>query len=187
MSYLAKTISLELKKTKRRGIWLVLALFLLLITGWLSYNMNDERFLGFGWMMALYNAPLMNAVLIPTGIAVFASRIVDMEHKGNTWKLLETMQRKSDIYLGKILYGFAAILIFSVAELAILLCMGFVLNFKGMPDLWAYGLFFVQTLVISYNLYLLQMLVSLIFPNQAVALCTGPVSYTHLRAHETGT
>lgn len=29
MSYLAKTISLELKKTKRRGIWLVLALFLL--------------------------------------------------------------------------------------------------------------------------------------------------------------
>lgn len=89
MSYLAKTISLELKKTKRRGIWLVLALFLLLITGWLSYNMNDERFLGFGWMMALYNAPLMNAVLIPTGIAVFASRIVDMEHKGNTWKLLD--------------------------------------------------------------------------------------------------
>lgn len=112
MSYLTKTISLELKKTKRRGIWLVLALFLLLITGYLGYNLNDERFLGFGWMMALYNAPLMNAILIPTGIAVFASRIIDMEHKGNTWKLLETMQRKSDIYLGKILYGFAAILIF---------------------------------------------------------------------------
>lgn len=31
----------------------------------------------------------------------------------------------------------------------------------------------MQTLVISYNLYLLQMLVSLIFQNQAVALCTG--------------
>lgn len=173
MSYLTKTISLELKKTKHRGIWLVLALLLLLITGWIGYNMNDERFLGFGWMMTLYNAPLMNAVLIPTGIAVFASRIVDMEHKGNTWKLLETMQRKFDIYTGKILYGFAAILIFSVAELVNLLWMGSTVGFKGTPDLWAYGLFFVQTLVVSYNLYLLQMIISLIFPNQAVALCTG--------------
>ncbi len=173
MNYLKKTISLELEKTKRRGIWLVLTVFLLLIIAWTGYNMDDERFLGFGWMMALYNAPLINACLIPTGIAVFASRIVDMEHKGNTWKMLETMQCKLDIYLGKVLYGFAAVLIFSIAELILFLIMGYVVGFHGTPDLRAYGLFFVQTFSITFNLYLLQMIVSLVFSNQAVALCTG--------------
>ena len=123
MNYLKKTISLELEKTKRRGIWLVLTVFLLLIIAWTGYNMDDERFLGFGWMMALYNAPLINACLIPTGIAVFASRIVDMEHKGYTWKMLETMQCKLDIYLGKVLYGFAAVLVFCIAELILFLIM----------------------------------------------------------------
>lgn len=166
-------LALELKKTKRRGIWLVFAVLLLLITLWSGYNMNDERFLEFGWMMTLYNAPIFNALLIPTAIAVFASRIIDMEHKGNTWKLLETLQSKFDIYIAKVLYGFAAILIFSVLELTAFLIMGYCIGFKGSPDLWAYGLFFVQTFVISFNLYLLQMIVSLIFSNQAVALCTG--------------
>ncbi|MDE7479558.1 MAG: ABC transporter permease, partial [Lachnospiraceae bacterium] len=166
-------LSLELKKTKRRGIWMVLAVLLLVITMWLGHNMNDERFLEFGWMMTLYNAPLMNAILIPVAVAVFASRIIDMEHKGNTWKMLETLQSKFHIYLTKVLYGFAALLIFSVLEVTALLAIGYVIDFKGTPDLWAYGLFFIQTFVISFNLYLLQMIISLIFSNQAVALCTG--------------
>lgn len=164
---------LELKKTKRRGIWLVLAALLLSIITWAGWDMDDERFLDFGWMMTLYNVPLMNAILIPTGIAVFASRIIDMEHKGNTWKMLETLQSKFDIYIAKVLYGFISILIFSVLELIVFLVMGHMIGFKGTPDWWAYGLFFVQTLMISFNLFLLQMIISLVFSNQAVALCTG--------------
>ncbi|MDE7273357.1 MAG: ABC transporter permease [Lachnospiraceae bacterium] len=166
-------LSLELKKTKRRGIWLVLAVLFLVITAWAGHNMNDERFLEYGWLMTLFNVPLLNAILIPTAIAVFASRIIDMEHKGNTWKMLETLQRKFDIYLTKVLYGLIAILIFSLSELIAFLAMGTVVGFKGTPDLWAYGLFFVQTFVISFNLYLLQMIISMVFSNQAVALCTG--------------
>lgn len=164
---------LELKKTKRRGMWLIPAALLLVITAWAGRNMNDERFLEYGWLMALYNVPLLNAILIPTAIAVFASRIIDMEHRGNTWKILETMQHKSQIYLTKVLYGFSAVLIFSILELAAFLVMGYAVGFHGNPDLWAYALFFVQTLAISFTLYLLQMIVSLVFANQAVALCTG--------------
>ena len=166
-------LSLELRKTKRRGIWLVLAALLLTIILWEGNSMNDARFLKFGWKMMLYNLPLLNAVLIPTGIAVFASRIIDMEHKGNTWKLLETLEGKSELYLAKVLYGLIAVLCFSIAELLLCAAIGLVAGFEGMPDLWAYGLFFVQTFVITFNLYLLQMLLSLIFTNQAVALCAG--------------
>lgn len=166
-------LSLELKKTKRRGIWLVIAVLLLVITAWAGRNMNDERFLEYGWLMTLFNVPLLNAILVPTAIAVFASRIIDMEHKGNTWKLLETLQSKFDIYITKVLYGFIAVLLFSLSELTAFLAMGYVFGFQGKPDLWAYGLFFIQTFAISFNLYLLQMIISMVFSNQAVALCTG--------------
>lgn len=166
-------LSIELKKTKRRGIWLVIAVLLLVITAWAGHNMNDERFLEYGWLMTLFNVPLLNAILVPTAIAVFASRIIDMEHKGNTWKLLETLQSKFDIYITKVLYGFVAVLLFSLSELMAFLVMGYVFGFHGKPDLWAYGLFFIQTFAISFNLYLLQMIISMVFPNQAVALCTG--------------
>lgn len=166
-------LSMELKKTKRRGVWLVPTILLLAITLWAGRNMNDERFLGFGWLMTLFNVPLLNAILIPTAMAVFASRIIDMEHKGNTWKILETLQGKFDIYIAKVLYGFIAILLFAAAELIVFLVMGYKAGFKGTPDWWAYGLFFLQTFVISFNLFLLQMIISLIFSNQAVALCIG--------------
>lgn len=166
-------LSLELKKTRRRGIWLVPTALLLVIAVWAGRNMNNERFLEYGWLMTLFNVPLMNAILTPTAVAVLASRIIDMEHKGNTWKMLETLQNKFDLYIAKVLYGFIAILIFSVLELAVFLVMGHVMGFHGTPNLWAYGLFFVQTFVISFNLFLLQMIVSLVFPNQAVSLCTG--------------
>ena len=106
-------LSLELKKTRRRGIWLIPAALLLIITAWAGRNMNDERFLEYGWLMALFNVPLLNAILIPTAIAVFASRIIDLEHRGNTWKMLETLQSQFDIYITKVLYGFFAVLIFS--------------------------------------------------------------------------
>lgn len=166
-------LSLELKKTRRRGIWLIPAALLLIITAWAGRNMNDERCLEYGWLMALFNVPLLNAILIPTAIAVFASRIIDLEHRGNTWKMLETLQSQFDIYITKVLYGFFAVLIFSILELTAFLVMGYTIGFAGNPDLWAYGLFFVQTFVISFNLYLLQMVISLIFSNQAAALCTG--------------
>ncbi|MBO5033169.1 MAG: ABC transporter permease [Lachnospiraceae bacterium] len=166
-------LSIELKKTKRRGIWLVLAALLLVIGAWMTYSLKDDQYLDFGWMMILYDAPLLNAILIPTAAAVFASRIIDMEHKGNTWKLLETMQSKAAIYFSKILYGFIGILIFCISELLLLLLIGAGIGFHGMPDAWAYLLFFVQTLVITFNLFLLQMIVSLVFHNQAAALCTG--------------
>ena len=91
-------LSLELKKTRRRGIWLIPAALLLIITAWAGRNMNDERFLEYGRLLALFNVPLLNAILIPNAIAVFARRIIDLEHRGYTWKRLETMPCGFGIY-----------------------------------------------------------------------------------------
>lgn len=146
---------------------------LFIITMWAGQNIDDERFRSFGWRMIFYDLPLINAIILPTAIAVFASRIIDMEHKGNTWKMLETAQSKLSIYFTKLLYGFIAVFLFSLSESLIFMIIGYIAGFEGSPDLWAYGLFFVQTLTITFNIFMLQMIISLIFPNQAVALCIG--------------
>lgn len=170
-----KILSIELQKTKRRGIWLVLAALYAVMMAWTAYSYtgSGKQHIQYGWMDTLYTTPLLNAIMIPTAIAVFASRIIDMEHKGNMWKLLETVQSKRTLYFAKILYGAIGVFLFSAAEFAGLLCMGFFFGFSGAPDLWAYGLLFVQTFVISFNLFLLQMIISLLFSNQAVAICVG--------------
>lgn len=171
-----KYLLIELQKTKRRGIWLVLTALFLFLMMWLGHSYmkhNGKLITQFGWMDMLYNTPLLNAILIPTAIAVFASRIIDMEHKGNMWKQLETMQSRNALFLAKTMYGFCAVFLFSLAEVLGFLVLGFLFGFAGAPDLWALGLFFVQTFVISFNLYLLQMIISIVFSNQAVALCVG--------------
>ena len=170
-----KYLSIELRKTKRRGIWLVLAALYAVMMAWTAYTYtgSGRQHIVYGWRYTIYTAPLLNAIMIPTAIAVFASRIIDMEHKGNTWKLLETVQSKRALYLAKILYGAIGVFLFSAAEFVGLLLMGVYFGFAGAPDLWAYGLFFVQTFVISFNLFLLQMIISLLFSNQAVAICVG--------------
>ena len=78
-------LSIELRKTKRRGIWLVpTALFFFLMI-WLGHSYtgsNGNSHIQYGWMDVLYYTPLLNAILIPTAIAVLASRIIDMEQIG---------------------------------------------------------------------------------------------------------
>lgn len=169
-------LSIELRKTKRRGIWLVPTALILFLMVWLgrSYTGRDgSLFIQFGWMDTLYNMPLLNAILVPTAIAVLASRVIDIEHKGNMWKHLETMQSRRALFLAKTLYGFCAVCFISAAEVAGSLVLGKLFRFAGTPDLWALGLFFVQTLFISFNLYLLQMIISIVFSNQAASLCVG--------------
>ena len=85
-------------------------------------------------MDVLYYTPLLNAILIPTAIAVLASRIIDMEHKGNMWKQLETMQSRRALFLAKTLYGFCAVLLFSLAEVFGFLVLGTLFGFAGTPD-----------------------------------------------------
>lgn len=166
-------LSLELKKTKRRGMWLVIVALLVVQCGWLIYAEGNGKNITQGWLPLLYDLPLLNSIMVPTFIAVVASRLIDMEHKGNSWKLLETVQSKYSIYLGKISYGLGCVFCFSAVQLVMLFAVGRYLGFQGSPDIWAFALYFVETFVITFILFLLQMVISIVFANQAVSLCVG--------------
>lgn len=168
-----KSLSLELQKTKRHVMWLVMAALLAVQCLWFIYAEGDNKDLVQGWLILLYNFPLMNSIMVPTFIAMVASRLIDIEHKGSGWKLLETMQSKFSIYFGKVIYGFCYLFCFSVFQLLMMITLGFFFGYHGSPDIWAVVLYFVQTFTISFILFLLQMIIAILFSNQAVSLCVG--------------
>ncbi len=49
--------------------------------------------------------PVIEAILMPVMMAVLASRLWDMEIKGNTTKLLYTLQSRRSLFAGKAVFG----------------------------------------------------------------------------------
>ena len=84
-------LSLEFYKIRRRGIFLT-ALFLCGAEGaWTAYSAQqylEENGTHLVWNNLFTNLALLHGLFLPMAIAVLASRICDMEHKGDTWKLL---------------------------------------------------------------------------------------------------
>lgn len=168
-----KELQIEWMKMKRRSVWLVLlalwgvqSLYLF----WGNMNLEEAKQ---GWLMILYQLPLLNGVMIPTVMAVMASRLIDTEHKGNMWKFLETVQQKNNIYRNKALCGFLFVFGFCILQMLSALAAGIYKGYEGAPEFQAYGLYFTETFFISLALYLLQMMLSVIFQNQMIALAIG--------------
>ena len=69
-----------------------------------------------GYFNLLFQLPLLNTIFLPLILAVMASRICDAENKGNTYKLLCTMQEKKKIFDAKLLLGGIYILFLTLLE-----------------------------------------------------------------------
>ena len=118
MISLIHNLKLEFEKTKRRGMWLLLLALWLFQHAYLSYgNARNTDILSQGWLLLLYNMPVLNAIILPIFYAVLSSRLIDCEHKENTWKLIETLQSKTSIFLSKALTGLCYIVLFSGMQL----------------------------------------------------------------------
>lgn len=165
----------EIKKTKGKFIWGILLGGLLLDFVWLYWiflKMDDvER--AEGCYNLLMSMPLVNTITLPIMAAVIASRLCDMENKGNTYKLLCTLQEKGEIFRNKLILGGLYILWFSLLQL----CLFFFLLWKyRVPQelpMEQIGYFFLSTFVTSVVLLLLQEILSLMMDNQLYPLFIG--------------
>ena len=61
---------------------------------------------------------------MPVMMAVLASRLWDMEIKGNTTKLLYTLQSRRSLFAGKAVFGVLEVLLVTVLELACVPVLG---------------------------------------------------------------
>ena len=170
-----KLLRLEFYKCRRRRIVLVCAAVLAVELVWMGafFTRQDAEDLKWGWMLLLYNLAMVDAIVLPLSVATLASRSCELEHKGSTWKLLETMASPGRIYAAKLGWGALVLAALLVIRSGLFLAVGIVEGFQGAIPWGRFGLFTLISWAVSMMAYALQQGLSLRFANQAAALVCG--------------
>lgn len=165
----------ECQKQRRRRIWLVPLGFLVILFLWVSVSRNsfDADDLAMGYSFLLYQLPLLNVVLVPVMTAVIASRLCDMEIKGNTLKLLYTLQKKGKFYDWKFIYEMRYLLAFTVGEGILIPITGLLGRFTQEMPLTLILLHVGTSTLVGLVILTLQHFLSLMSHNQILPLLAG--------------
>ena len=170
-----KLLKLEFYKCRRRKIVLVCAAVLAVELVWMGafFTRQDAEDLRWGWMLLLYNLAMVDAIILPLSVATLASRSCELEHKGSTWKLLETMASPGRLYAAKLGWGALVLAALLVIRSGLFLAVGIAQGFQGEIPWGRFGLFTLISWAVSMMVFALQQGLSLRFANQAVALVCG--------------
>lgn len=166
----------ELKKAHRRhdlALCFLLPFIIVLWVGGVSPSSPEE--LANGYSALLYSIPVIEAILLPVMMAVLASRLWDAEVKGNTLKLLYTLQSRRSLFAGKAVFGVLEVLLTAALELSCIPVLGRV---HGYTEAFPKGQFlylFVCTVAVDLMLFFGEFLLMLWFGNPLPALCVGIV------------
>lgn len=168
----------ELKKTRHRHIGLLYTAALCLMMVWSLWAMSrmqqkNDVITQQGYYYLLANFPIMDSFFLPVIIACVESRLCDMELKGNTFKLLCTMQPRRSIFHIKLFLSFLYLLFFTLAQTALIyvLCRRF--HVAQPAPLENILLFFLASLAVGMVLIVIQQSLSLISNNQLFPLFVG--------------
>ena len=171
-----RTLYAELKKSRRRHNTLVVMSISLFVLLWATQTggTGEDR-LEQGYSGLFYAVPVMNTVVMPLGTAVLASRLWDLESKGNSCRMLLTLQSRGTLFLGKSVVALLQILLIVVIESVGILTLGKHFGFTEPLD-WGQLLWLaVSTLTVNTMLFFLWLLLSIRFDNQVPTLAAGMV------------
>ena len=170
-----KLLKLEFFKCRRRKILLVCAAVLAVEVIWMAafLSRQDGEELAGGWMLLLYNLAMIDAIILPVSVATLASRNCELEHKGTTLKLLETMAPPGRLYAAKLAWGGLVLAVLLAVRTGIFAAVGVAVQFHGAIPWGRFGIFTVLSWAVSMMVYALQQGLSLRFVNQAAALVCG--------------
>ena len=128
-----KLLALEFCKCRRRKLTLVCAGLLAAQLLWFGayLTQQDAEALAQGWMLLLYNLAMVDAIMLPIGVAVIASRSCELEHRGHTLKLLETAVTPGRLYAAKLAWGALVLAGLLLARGALFLALGLAMGFPG--------------------------------------------------------
>lgn len=165
----------EWLKVRRRRIGLLPAAFLLFTFLWISWAFQSSHMESAkdSWMWLLMCLSLINTIFLPIMTAMIASRLCDVELKGNTLKLLCTMERKGRLFDLKFLTGAVYVGGYVAAELVMMSVFAKLHSFTGGMTLRHLACFLLQCGFVSLGVLLVQMLLSLFSANQILPLAAG--------------
>ncbi|MEK4371129.1 ABC transporter permease [Paenibacillus amylolyticus] len=172
-----KALSLEYFKIRRKKIWVMLSLFLAAEMLWASMSMSisiSRSAANASWEALIFSIASMNGLFLPIISAIVVSRICDMEHKGNTWKMLMTTNTgRNHVYTAKYICANSLILYGILAQAVFIVGFGLSKNISGPLPLSLLVQFAIGTMLTTLAITALQQWLSLTVRNQAFALCLG--------------
>lgn len=165
----------EAMKQKGKRNILVPVSFLALLFFWTLFLLKGikQEELPFGYFSLLYQYPVMNAILVPLMVSVVASRICDMEVKGDTMKILFTLEKRGHFFDCKFLMGMKYLVLFFVGQTALIPLSGKLFGFTQEIPWKHLLLFFISGFSVATALLLLQEILSLFSHNQILPLIVG--------------
>lgn len=172
-----RVLAVEFAKTRRKQIGLVVAALLAAQILWSMWALGrmDALDLQQGWMYVLYQFPLLNTIMMPVIAAVVASRLSDLEHKGQALRLLRTLAPAGQLFDAKFLCGAAYLLAAALLQVLIIAIAGYTRGFAGDLPVRMCAYYLLFTTAVSLTILALQQGLALLFTNQAVSLSVGLV------------
>lgn len=125
-----------------------------------------------GYLMLFYNLPVMNTILMPLMISVIASRVCDMEVKGDTLKILYTMQKQGSFFDFKYLNCLRYITVFVIGQGLMILFFGTVKHL-GSFGFFRFFIYLITVFAVSAVVLCIQQILSLISHSQLLPLGIG--------------
>ncbi len=152
-----KASIVECKKSRYRKLWIIVAALIGVQLLWELYSFRnmDTYDLAQGWLACLYHFPVLNAIFMPVITAVIASKLSDIEHKGQTLKLLETVMPAARLFDAKLMFGTFYVLSVILLQIGIMLLTGYVKGFAGPAPLKQMGYYLLFTFCVTVTLLLL--------------------------------
>ncbi|NPV40850.1 MAG: ABC transporter permease subunit [Anaerolineae bacterium] len=172
---MTQALILEFKKARGRKIWMIVAAMTLVEIIWTLWGTSrmDEHDLAQGWESVLLQYPVINSIIMPVMAAVVASRVCDVEHKGQTLKLLETLMPAGRIFDAKFLFSNLYMITAVMIQIISMVVVGCLKGFAGNPPMDKLACYLLFTGTVNMTLLLLQQILSLQFANQMVSLSVG--------------
>lgn len=170
-----RQLQAEKQKGRRRYLMLIPLGFLLFQFLWTIWQLRhaDPEELAVGYLLLFHHLPMINAILLPMMTAVIASRLCDMEIKGDTLKLLYTMQNQTSFFNCKYLTGLKYLAEFTLVQGLLILGLGRSYHFAEplkRPMLIEY---LAVTFAVSAVLLAIQQTLSLLSASQILPLAAG--------------
>lgn len=179
-----KYLWLELYKLKHRKVFLtflvILGVELLFVFS--NYG-NNNNFLNMisdpaapAWEDLIIGPAAINGLFFPILAAVIASRICDMEHKGNTWKLLEcNNQNRRSIWFCKFTIVSTLMMLAIFIQAFIIIAYGNSMGIvQPLPVRTLLG-FVLGTAMITFVVVTIQVFFSLVCTNQLIPMSIGMI------------
>lgn len=170
-----KAFMAEFRKIHRRRVWVSVGAMILVQMLWALWGTQrmDAHDLSQGWMYFLYQIPVLNSIMMPVITAVVASRLCDIEHKGQTLKLLNTLMPAKRLFHAKFLCGALYMLATVFLQLVIIVAAGKIAGFSRTPPQDKLFYYLLFTTVVNLTILSLQQILSLLFKNQMIPLTVG--------------